>query len=197
MDERKNITTTARQAIWEAHAKKCAYTGAPIDWSELEIDHIIPLNGDPARKADLQSKGIIGTNFDVNGFENLLPTKRNLNNQKSNFVPNDASVVFFLGLAAKSKEKVERLHSSLLSADQALKGYLQIKTQAQKNDISIDEMILYLRHQSEGDVALRISPEIDGQSITSANSQYAASLMDKLISPVLASPTRLRNFSEL
>jgi 5-methylcytosine-specific restriction endonuclease McrA len=59
MDERKNITTTARQAIWEAHAKKCAYTGAPIDWSELEIDHIIPLNGDPARKADLQSKGII------------------------------------------------------------------------------------------------------------------------------------------
>lgn len=64
-----------------ARKKVCIHRCA--NWSELEIDHIIPLNGDPARNADLQSKGIIGTNFDVNGFENLLPTKKNLTTTKS------------------------------------------------------------------------------------------------------------------
>ena len=75
MDNRKTITTAARLALWEAHGRKCAYTGDPVAWSELEIDHIIPVKGDAARKTELHGAGIIGADFDIKGFENLLPTK--------------------------------------------------------------------------------------------------------------------------
>ena len=53
MDNRKTITTAARLALWEAHGRKCAYTGEPVAWSELEIDHIIPVKSDAARKTEL------------------------------------------------------------------------------------------------------------------------------------------------
>ncbi|MGB8898336.1 MAG: HNH endonuclease signature motif containing protein [Methylocella sp.] len=147
MDNRKTITTAARLALWEAHGRKCAYTGEPVAWTELEIDHIIPVKSDAARKTELRGAGIIGADFDINGFENLLPTKAHLNNQKSNFIANERSIVFFLSLAA--------------------------------NDINIEDMIAYLRHQSEGNVPLRVCPEIDGEAISAANSQFAAVLMDK------------------
>src|ERR1700674_1132207 len=83
MDNRKTITTAARLALWEAHGRKCAYTGEPVAWSELEIDYIIPVKSDAARKTELHGAGIIGADFDINGFENLLPTKAHRNNQKS------------------------------------------------------------------------------------------------------------------
>jgi hypothetical protein len=179
MDNRKTITTAARLALWEAHGRKCAYTGEPVAWTELEIDHIIPVKSDAARKTELRGAGIIGADFDINGFENLLPTKAHLNNQKSNFIANERSIVFFLSLAAKKKEKAERLLTSSLASDLALKGFLQIKSQAETNGINIEDMIAYLRHQSEGNVPLRVCPEIDGEAISAANSQFAAVLMDK------------------
>jgi hypothetical protein len=177
MNSRKTTTTAARRALWEAHGRKCAYTGEPVAWSELEIDHIIPVKSDAARMTELRGAGIISDDF--NGFENLLPTKAHRNNQKSNFIANERSIVFFLNLAAKEKEKAERLLTSSLASDLALKGFLQIKTQAETNDINIEDMIAYLRHQSEGNVPLRVCPEIDGEAISAANSQFAAVLMDK------------------
>src|ERR1700674_1573793 len=114
MDNRKTITTAARLALWEAHGRKCAYTGEPVAWSELEIDHIIPVKSDAGRKKEVQGAGIIGVDFDINGFENLLPTKAHRNNQKSHFIANEGSIVFFLSLAAKAKEKAERLLASSL-----------------------------------------------------------------------------------
>jgi hypothetical protein len=179
MNERKTISTAARRALWEAHGRKCAYTGEPLAWSELEIDHIIPVKGNAVRTTELIARGIVDADFDINGFENLLPTKAYLNNQKSNFIANDAAIALFLNLAAKAKEKVERLLASWLASDLALKRYLQIKTLAETNDISIGEMVTYLRHQFEGDVYLRVPPEIDGVAISTANSQFAAVLMDK------------------
>jgi hypothetical protein len=125
------FTTAARLALWEAHGRKCAYRGEPVAWSELEIDHIIPVKSDAAWKTELRGAGIIGADFDINGFENLLPTKAHRNNQKSNFIANERSIVFFLSLAAKKKEKAERLLTSSLASDLALKGFLQIKTQAE------------------------------------------------------------------
>jgi hypothetical protein len=179
MGSRKNIPTALRQAVWEAHGRRCAYTGEPVGWNELDIDHVIPVGGDLKRIAELKSSGILGPEFNINGLENLLPTKRHRNSAKSDSIANDGSVTFYLNLAAQKKTKAESIYASANSSDRALNGYLQLKLQAEKNDISIDDMIAFTKHQADGEVPLRISPEIDGVSISSANSSYAPALMDK------------------
>jgi hypothetical protein len=179
MTDRKHLSTPTRRALWEAHGRKCAYTGEIVDWSELEIDHIIPLNGDEDNIKELRSKGIINSGFDFNGFENLLPTSSLRNKQKTNFTFNNDSIVFYLNIAAQKKEGAESLYKTFVNSDNALRGYLQIKSQAEKNDIGVDDLIGYLQHQSDGEVPLRLCLEIDGDRISSANSQYAAILMDK------------------
>jgi hypothetical protein len=179
MDERKELSLAARRAIWEAHGRRCAYTSEPIDWSELEIDHIVAVKGDEKEKAALRDKGILSAEFDVNGFENLLPMKGSRNRQKSNDLGSERFIVYFLDVAAKAKPKVERLLASSVEADLGLKSYLQLKIQGERNEIDFDDVVAFLRHQSEGEVPLRVSPEIDGPSISKANSQFAAVLMDK------------------
>ena len=179
MSDREALTTAVRQAIWNAHERRCAYTSEPVDWSELEIDHIIAVRGDDERKSELGAKGIIAPDFDINGFENLLPTKRHRNNQKSNYIHNDASVVFFLGLADQRKEKAKRLYNSFTVSDNSLKGYLQLKAQADRNDIDVEELLSFVQHQVDGEVPMKISPEVDGAPIARANSEFATVLMDK------------------
>lgn len=178
-DKRRNLTTAMRRAIWEAHGRKCAYTGELIDWNELEIDHIIPVKGDPKQKQELLDSGVIDSNFDINGFDNLLPIKSWRNNKKSNFIPNQSSIVYFLSIAAQAASKAEKMYNSLISSDRGFNSYLQIKSQAEQNDIGVEDLIGYLRHQADGEVPLRISLEIEGKNISSANSQYATVLMDK------------------
>lgn len=131
------------------------------------------------RKAALQAKGIIKADFDVNGFENFLPTKSYRNRQKSNFIQNDEALIFYLGQAEKSREKAERLHASAVASDYALKNWLEIKAHAETNNATIEDVVGYLRYQTEGEALLRVPPEVDGEAVFHANSQFAATLMDK------------------
>ena len=41
--KRRHLSTEERAAIWEAYNKRCPYTGDLIAFSELEIDHIVPI----------------------------------------------------------------------------------------------------------------------------------------------------------
>lgn len=177
MGERKNFDQPTRVAVWEAHSRKCAFTGDPVDYSELQVDHVIPVEGEAARIAELRAKGIIPSDFDLNGFCNLLPTRGFRNRQKTNHIANDASVAFFLGLAEKTRPKVERLYHDAVARDSALNGYLQMSAAAQRNGVSVEEMLEATRHQAEGEIVLRIAPEVEGSEIYSANAAVAASLM--------------------
>ncbi len=179
MSDREALPTAVRHAIWNAHERKCAYTNEPVDWSELEIDHIIALGGDEERKARLVATGIIASNFDINGFENLLPTKGHRNKQKTNYIHNDASIVFFLGLAEQEKEKAKRFYDAFTATDKSLKGYLQLKAQADRNDIDVEDMFAFMHHQAKGEVPMKVSPELDGAPIARANSEFATVLMNK------------------
>jgi hypothetical protein len=156
----------------------CAYTREPIDWAELEIDHIIPVNGDEQR-VRLEADGIIAPDFDINGLENLLPTRAQRNNQKSNFAFNERSIVYYLAIAAEKRDKARQLYEASKANNAALKGYLQIQFQAETNNITMDDMLGYLRYQTEGIAPLRFSPEVDGDVITHANSQLATELLDR------------------
>ena len=74
---KQSFTAAQREAIWLAHSKKCAYTRELLDISNFHIDHIIPetLNSNPELRSDTLEKLNLSQDFDLLGWENLLPCR--------------------------------------------------------------------------------------------------------------------------
>lgn len=179
MTERKAIDQQARVAIWEVWGKRCFYTNDPIEYSDLQIDHVIPVEGGDAIVEALQAKGLIASDFDLNGFENLVPMKGFRNRQKTDQEFDEKSIVFFLNLAKERKAKIEEQYRRAVESDRALSGYLRMKAQAESNDLAVEDVLEVVRHQADGVVTLRMAPAVEGEPIYSANSTYAAELLRK------------------
>lgn len=175
---RKQPSTDARRAIWEAWNRRCAYTGEPIDWSQLHVDHIIPVER-PDILERLQISGLVSRDFDINGFENLLPALSFQNLSKLSRELQESRLLFFIDKAEDKKAAIEAALSRLIKSNYELKAYLAIKSASERNDVSMGDMVEFYAHKFEGSVPLRISPGIQGTSIASANSSFAAALMDK------------------
>lgn len=103
----QSFNSIEREAIWSAHNKKCAYTGQSIMINGFHIDHIIPEH--LAEKTDELSniKSSLGLpdDFDIFGYENLLPccVATNLQKGKGNF--EGAHAHYFFNLAGKRNQK--------------------------------------------------------------------------------------------
>jgi hypothetical protein len=175
---RKPISTSARKAIWEAHNRRSPYNSEIIPWNELNIDHVVPVV-DPAHLQRANDLGIVDNSFDVNGFENLLPAHNHHNSGKSDDDWEEGTLRFFLEIARKKKPEIETRMASEIRNDAALKGYLDLKVAAERNEVSVNDMFSYVRHQADGEVPLRITPGVEGADIASANSSIAAVLMDR------------------
>lgn len=104
----QSFTAAQREAIWLAHSCKCAYTREILDVSNFHIDHIIPesLKEKPVLLAETLAKLGLPQDFDLLGWENLLPCRTGANLQKSATVFEPAPIHFFLGIAAAKKQDV-------------------------------------------------------------------------------------------
>jgi len=105
----QKFSAAKREAFWLAHEKKCAYTRELLDVSNLHIDHILPesLAGEPLKFQEIKTKYQLLDDFDLFGFENLLPCKPGANLQKGALLLEPARIHFFLGIAASKKSAVE------------------------------------------------------------------------------------------
>jgi hypothetical protein len=175
---RQKISTSARRAIWEAHHRKSPYNGEIIPWNELNIDHVIPVT-DPVHLKRAYDLGVVDANFDVNGFENLLPAHVHHNQGKTDNDWEEGTLRFFLEIARSRKSEIETRMANGIRNDAALKAYLELKVTAERNEVTVEDMFSYVRHQADGEVPLRITPGVEGADITSANSSIAAVLMDR------------------
>lgn len=74
----KQLSTEQRAAMWEAHKKRCPYTGDLIAFSELDIDHVVLITITPDELARLKREEVITNDFDSNprryaeGASNLI-----------------------------------------------------------------------------------------------------------------------------
>lgn len=121
------MKTDLRYAIWIAHNKKCVYTGNLIlDFSELEIDHIIPIS---LPKEEYVKNGV-SEDYNINSLDNLLPTTRRANSfLKRNNSFELKTQLFFREIARKAIPKVKReqLRFKKLSKkaeEQAINNYI-------------------------------------------------------------------------
>lgn len=176
--DRKKLSTEVRRVIWEVWDKKSAYTSEPVKWTQLHVDHIIPI-AKPELLAGLQAKGLATADFDINGFENLLPSTNFQNQGKSAKQMQESALVYYLELAQQKKPKILKRLAAQHKSNQEIKAYLDLKAASEKNDVSLEEMVSVFAHQFDGTVTLRVTPEIEGEHVASANSSVAAALMDK------------------
>ncbi len=117
--------------------------------------------------------------FDVNGFGNLLPAHNHHNSGKSDDDWKEGTLRFFLEIASKKKPEIETRIANEIRNDAALKAYLDLKVAAERNEVSVNDMFSYIRHQADGEIPLRITPGVEGADIATANSSIAAVLMDR------------------
>lgn len=175
---RKQPSTEVRRAIWEVWEKKSAYTGEPVTWTQLQVDHVIPI-AKPELLDALQAKGLVPADFDIDGFENLLPSTNFQNQGKSAKEMQEPALVYYLELARQKKPEIVKRLSARLKSNDEIKSYLALKAASEKNDVTPEEMVSVFAHQFDGTVTLRITPEIEGAQSATANSSIAATLMDK------------------
>lgn len=178
MTRRANIGTVKRAAIWQAHDCRCIYTSEKIDISELAIDHLIPIENGDQILSSLRARAMVSADFDLNGFENLVPTNGPRNRQKSDMILDEAPLIYFLQLAGKKAPKAQKFYEEMIERDRALNGFLQIQAAAQRNGVTVDDIFYILKHQNNGDVIIRVPLSIEGEAIFVANSEVAAVLMD-------------------
>lgn len=76
--------TSVRVAIWKIYGKKDHYTGSPIEFRELEVDHIIPqeLFKDENELFKVLDELGVPRDFKKDCLENYLPTRRGPNSSK-------------------------------------------------------------------------------------------------------------------
>jgi len=177
---RRNFGTPERAAIWQAYQMRCAYTGDPVPFGTLQIDHIVPISINQPDLECLIARGLIPSTFDLNGLENLVPTSSYQNGSKQDRVRGDNALIHFLDVAAAARPKIEKILMQNAASDRSLKGYLLLKTQAEQNDLDIDEVIDIKRQEVDGWTRVTSSPDVDeGAGVTLVNATLASELLGK------------------
>lgn len=116
-----------RIAIWVAYGKKDIYTGRLIEnFDDLEIDHIIPKSTDKTALKEKVNKYNLGGKFTIDSIENLVPTFKLYNREKSDINFDESSERFFLAIAKGKKSKVEEEWSKIIK-NRRLKEKVQFK----------------------------------------------------------------------
>ncbi len=145
----QKLSAAEREAIWLAHGKKCAYTGKLLDVSNFQIDHIIPesLTKNPAALKEKITELNLPVDFNIHGYENLLPCCPRANYQKSNLIP--PYLYHYLDIADAKKEKVEANLEHIKKREYKGKMLILLQQRIERGDLTPDEVAEILQQYSE------------------------------------------------
>lgn len=144
----KKFDTITRTAIWRANSKKCFYCNEYVEFRDLEIDHIIPEKISNESFAEIKNKLLLGEEFEINSLKNLVPTHHSCNNKKSDAEFSESSLRFYLELCGKNIGKIESELSNLQKRASAEKLLSQLSMMVDKSELSLNEIISYVRLSS-------------------------------------------------
>ena len=84
-----------RVAVWRANDRKCFFCSEPVEFRNLEIDHIIPEGIDPQLLSATLRRLAMPPDYDLNSLPNLVPTHHDCNRRKSGVLHEDNAILFY------------------------------------------------------------------------------------------------------
>jgi 5-methylcytosine-specific restriction endonuclease McrA len=114
----QRFTQAFREALWRAFGQSCFYCELPLDYSAMEIDHLIP---ESTSRSDLVTiKGRLGlpSSFSTTGYENLAPACSTCNARKRALPLADGALMIKLAeIAAARPRLLKELERRRVSRD--------------------------------------------------------------------------------
>lgn len=110
MDKVDKNNQFVRQAIWEVYNRRCFYTGEPLKYNDMQLDHIIP-ESYAHKKDDLKriiKKCGLDDDFELDILYNLVPTSSYENRRKSDKELNINAILHYLNLAKEYVPKIQK-----------------------------------------------------------------------------------------
>lgn len=169
---KQRFTAVQRRAILHVHDRRCAYCSEHLLADELEIEHVIPEDFGKKSKKEWEefckSHGI-PTTFDLNDYDNLLPSCRPCNKKKGTLVLHSGGLAILLARAQKKANEVrleveklknqnlrgEQLFAVIMAVDQGQLTRESISIALNQNDASKGKFNLSYPFNLHGDVSLR------------------------------------------
>lgn len=147
----QKFSASQREALWLAHEKKCAYTRELLDVSSFHIDHIVPesLADDPIELERVKARLRIDKDFDLYGYENLLPCRAGANLQKGSLVLEEGHTHFFLGIATSKKAEVQRNLEKIEKRKSRGKALILLQQCLERGELSPSEVVKILEDYNE------------------------------------------------
>lgn len=105
---RYKFSVAQRVALWKAHKKCCVYSGEPLNYKDLHIDHILPesLLSKPEELKSIIKEYGLNSDFDINSYYNLIPTLSRCNLQKGSKIFKKSTALFYLEIAEQKYSEV-------------------------------------------------------------------------------------------
>lgn len=152
MNKRK-FTIFQRFAIWKWHEERCWLCNEPLSFKDTTVDHLFPeelLWDENKRKAILGMYGLDDSKFNIDNYENWLPSHAKCNQLKSaktiGFMGGIAFVLESLILkAGKVKRTVEKLTRNRNNTE----IFLPVLNAIENEVISFEDLIDFIKPISE------------------------------------------------
>lgn len=109
-----SFTVHERWAVFKAHGEQCYLGREPIDLKTMQVDHIIPesLADDRVRLAEVLTSMGLPMGFDLNSYENWMPSCGPCNNRKRAMVFEPTPIILVeINRAREAADECRRLAS--------------------------------------------------------------------------------------
>jgi len=162
---KRQFSDAERYAIYTAHREKCYMCTEPVDLYSMQVDHVIPetLADNPEELAKtIQSLGL-PENFDIQSFENWLPSCVRCNNRKRDRCFNPSPrIQLELQIAAEKAPHARELTEKVVSNRTLSKSWNAIKRAADAGGLGEDlqnEIREFVKfHEEERDAEITNEP---------------------------------------
>jgi hypothetical protein len=158
---KKKFSQVVRRALWEGHGKTCFYCREPLAYKALQIDHLIPEKfcHTPTDFEDLKNLLDLDPNFNLHGFENLIPACWICNNRKSDTIL-ISGLVLLLGVVAQKKAGVEKLVKRYGQEDHLAKLQFYLTSGIETGKVKAEEIEKILKELKTSKVELNFQERI-------------------------------------
>jgi hypothetical protein len=140
-----------RRAIWKSYNEKDFYTGRPLEYVDMEIDHVIPISSKELIKEFIQynDENKVIEDFDINSLYNLVPVSRKTNRDKSNNEFVLGNVLFYYQRTKIQKVKIEKLIKNMKNSrmEDDISSKFKIVVEKQKNKRETDNLIDFIMNE--------------------------------------------------